>query len=256
MGVLASGHQRLGPYDFEWAFTDRTDGLSTGAYAEANLGLHVGDDAQVVQDNRHRAAQQMRVSADRWVTMVQVHGSTVARIKTPPPSAPEADALVCGEPEIALVTQVADCVPILIATSSGDIAAIHAGWRGVVCGVVDATMSELIGGADSGHMIRAWVGPAICGGCYEVGEQVRADICAHASDAWAVTREGTAAADVRAGVVQQLRAWNVGCEVVGGCTFENPDLYSYRREHRTGRQAGMIVRRADASNQRHMGDHS
>jgi hypothetical protein len=91
--------------------------------------------------------------------------------------------------------------------------------------------------------VHAWIGPAICPACYEVSEEVRDEVAAVAPAAFARTRTGTPAVDVRAGVAEQLLARGISAEIVGGCTFESDELYSFRRDAVTGRQAGVIVLR-------------
>lgn len=247
MGVYARGHEVIGEHAVEWMFTDRTRGHSQGPYAEANLGGHVGDEADAVRANRRSLAAEIGVPINALRTMTQVHGCEIAFIDGPVVAGDEAppvvDALITKTADLALVTQVADCVPILVATASGHVAAIHAGWRGVVAGVVDAALTWLSEEGDDPATMHAWIGPSICAGCYEVGPEVQAEVCAVTSDAFAHTRWGTTAIDVQAGVRQQLSRWGVVARIVPGCTFEDASLYSYRRDGRTGRQAGIITTR-------------
>lgn len=239
MAVLARGLvEGDGPFAAEWVFTDRRDGSSAGEYAELNVGASVGDDPVAVDANRSRIAGYL--GAESLALVRQVHGRDVARLEAPPASPPDADAIVTAVPGLPIAVQTADCVPVLLADlQGGQVAAVHAGWRGVVAGVVDAAIDVL---EPAGHL-RAWIGPAICPGCYEVGEEVRAQVAAVAPEAFATTRAGTAAVDVRAAVAAQLTRRGVAAEFVGGCTFEDPLLYSYRREPVTGRQAAVIVLR-------------
>ena len=248
MGIRARGRIDTAAGPVVWAFTDRTGGASPGPYAGANLAVHTGDDPDVVAVNR--AALVDALGAQGLQAMEQVHGRDVAVIAAGQmldpalDPAPVADALVTDAVGIALLTQVADCVPLLLAdVATGRVAAVHSGWRGVVAGVVDAAV-DAMAVADPATM-RAWIGPAICPGCYEVGEEVRDRVSSIAPAAHAVTRRGTAAVDVRAGVAEQLAARGVpaaAIELIPGCTAEDPSLYSYRRDGVTGRQAGAIVR--------------
>lgn len=239
MGVLARGLlEGDGPFAAEWLFTDRLGGASAGEYAELNVGAFVGDDPRAVAANRARIAS--LVGADHLALVFQVHGREVARLSAPAEPPPHADAVITTVPGLPVGVQTADCVPILLADlEGGQVAAVHAGWRGVVAGVVDAALDAL----EARGTVLARVGPAICPACYEVSEDVRAEVCDVVADAYAVTRHGTPAVDVRAGVMAQLARRGISPELVGGCTFEDDTLYSYRRAAVTGRQAGVIVLR-------------
>lgn len=256
MGVVARGRAEGDRYVAEWAFTDRRGGVSAGAYASLNVGGKVDDDPAAVERNRSIVASY--VGADALTCVHQVHGRDVATfdrvpgvsagepdrrgLGAPPghPGLPQADAAVTDTPGLALAIQTADCVPLLLADPTGGrVAAVHAGWRGVAADVVGAALDAL---APVGP-VQAWVGPAICPGCYEVSEQVRDEVAAAAPAAAATTRAGTPAVDIRAGVLAQLAARGIVGTLVGGCTFESPDLFSFRRDAVTGRQAGVIVLR-------------
>ena len=155
----------------------------------------------------------------------------------------ETDALVTDVADLALMVLVADCTPVLLADAeAGVVGAAHAGRPGMVAGVVPATveaMREL-----GARRIHAVVGPSVCGRCYEVPAQMR-DVAAERSPASrAVTWAGAPAIDVAAGVVEQLADLDVPVRWVPGCTREDDDLFSYRRDGRTGRTAGVIVRRS------------
>ena len=238
MGVIARGRVDGAAFGAEWLFTDRRDGVSAGEYAALNVGASVGDDPDAVAANRAIIAGYL--GADALALVRQVHGRDVARLTAPGPMPPDADAVITDVVDLPIAVQTADCVPILLADLvGGRVAAVHAGWRGVVADVIGAALDEL---APAGAL-HAWIGPAICPGCYEVSEEVRAEVTAAAPEAYAQTRSGTPAVDVRAGVAGQLRRRGISAEIVGGCTFESDDLYSFRRDPVTGRQAGVIVLR-------------
>ncbi len=247
MGVLARGDVALADGSVvAWQFTDRTDGVSAPPYGEANLALHVDDDPDAVAANRERLAANLGIGVDDLVTMTQVHGRELVVVAGPlgEVEPPQADAVLTEAQDVALVAQVADCVPILLAGPQGTIAAVHAGWRGVVAGVVPASIEAFVERGVQPASIRAWVGPAICPACYEVGDDVREQVAAAAESAYAVTAQGTPAVDVRAGVLEQLARYQIAAEVIETCTAEDDRLYSYRRDGRTGRQAGVIIRRS------------
>ncbi|WP_232827310.1 peptidoglycan editing factor PgeF [Jiangella endophytica] len=222
-----------------FAFTDRHGGVSAAPYDELNLGGHVGDDPAAVRRNREVLATGIGLPSDAVTYMNQVHGNAVAVVDGPwSGPAPEVDALVTTEPDRALAVLVADCVPVLLADpEAGVIAVAHAGRPGLAAGVVPAAISAM---RDLGaRKLVARVGPAVCGRCYEVPEAMRADVAAVVPEAWAVTRQGTPALDVPAGVVAQLRAAGAAVDTVATCTIEDPHSYSYRRDGVTGRFAGV-----------------
>lgn len=226
----------------EWAFTDSLGGVSGGPFAGLNLGGHVGDDPAAVATNRGRLAEGLGVAPDRLVLMDQVHGAQVAVAAGPWPQgrAPAADALVTRQPGLALVVLVADCTPVLLADrQAGVVAAVHAGRPGLIAGVVGAAVAAM---RDLGaRAIHAAVGPSVCGRCYEVPGDLRDRASAASPVAAAVSWSGTPAIDVAAGVVDQLRCEDVMVRWVPGCTRESPHLYSYRRDHTTGRFAGVVM---------------
>ena len=233
-----------GPLRF--TFTDRRGGVSQPPYDSLNLGDHVGDDLQAVRANRALTAHAFGVAPEQVVYMKQVHGTDVAVAREPWPDegAPSVDALVTNRPGLVLAVLVADCTPVLLAdAAAGVVGAVHAGRAGMAAGVVDcaiAAMCEL--GAEPSRM-QAFTGPGVCGACYEVPEALRAEVATKEAASWSTTRQGTPAIDVPAGVSAQLRRAGVKetvTRVADGCTMENPQYFSYRRDGRTGRFAGFI----------------
>jgi YfiH family protein len=229
-------------------FTRRGHGASTGTYRGLNLGLHVEDDEDRVRRNRTAVVSELGALADtdpgviRPVFMHQVHGARVrvvsgSQTATGPGSC---DAVITGEANAALFALVADCTPVLLLDPEARlVAAVHAGRPGMVAGVVPATLAAM---RDLGaRRVSAVVGPSVCGRCYEVPETMRADAAAVEPVSAAVTWVGTPALDVAAGVVEQLRREDVDVTWVPGCTKESDELYSYRRDGRTGRFAGVVM---------------
>jgi purine-nucleoside/S-methyl-5'-thioadenosine phosphorylase / adenosine deaminase len=240
--------------------------------AFTHVGLDLGDRA----DAGTRAAGLAAVAAATGATpriMRQVHGARVVTVtasadKSPPhapsldtssfdsssfdsssfDSGPEADGLVTAEPGVALLTRAADCVPVLLADpDAGVVGAAHAGRPGVVAGVVPATIAAMreLGAGTAPGSITAWVGPHVCGRCYEVPEEMRAEVSALVPEAWATTSWDTPSLDLGAGVVAQLRTAGCSVRVFGGCTREEPRWPSYRRDGMAaGRFAGLVWRRA------------
>ncbi len=221
------------------AVTDRSAGVSTGRYAGLNLGAHVDDAPDAVAENRRLLTERLGRPV---VYMDQCHGAEVAVVDGVPDLPPSCDAVVTRSTEVALAVLVADCVPVLLSGSGGVVAAVHAGRPGLVAGVVPRTLEAMreLGAGD----VDAVVGPSVCGRCYEVPAEMRA-AAAHVQPVSAtVSWTGTAAIDVAAGVVAQLRDGGVEVRWVPGCTRERDDLYSYRRDGPTGRFAGIVLRRA------------
>jgi hypothetical protein len=166
----------------------------------------------------------------------QVHSALVLDADSPGPAG-EGDALVTATPGLALSVVTADCVPVLV--EAGDrVAAVHAGWRGIVAGVVGATVDRLRGrGAPAPSAWTAWIGPASGACCYEVGPEVAGEVGAATSPAVVVPTAGRLHLDLAAAVAHQLAAAGVGdMRRVAACTQCGEDLlWSYRRE---GRAAG------------------
>ena len=203
-----------------------------------NLALHVGDDPAAVQRRRARLEQSIGVAPQSLRFMNQVHGTTVALMDTES-AAPEADAMVSRR--LPLAVMVADCIPVLLAGESGDgpvLAAVHAGRPGVANGILPAAVErmESLGAT----RIRAWLGPSICGACYEVPAALRDDVAALVPATRSTTSWDTPALDLPAGARSQLEAVGVDVEYTGACTLETETLYSYRRDRHTGRFAGLV----------------
>lgn len=236
-----------------WWWREQRGGVALGFTARdiGNLATHVGDDPRTVRANRRVALDDLSALAERPpesvrpVFMDQVHGAAVrvlTRAEDVEQPAPASDAVVTTMPGVALFTLVADCTPVLLYDdSTGIIAAAHAGRPGMLAGVVPATTAAMRDlGADE---ITAVVGPSVCGRCYEVPDSMRDEAAAKEPVCAAVTWTGTSAIDVASGVVEQLRREQVALSWIGGCTREEPSLYSYRRDGRTGRFAGVIMLR-------------
>jgi polyphenol oxidase len=227
-------------------FTGRLGGVSAPPFDELNLGDHVGDDPGAVARNRRLLAQAAGVG--RLVFMRQVHGARVVHVgpESPPDEAPggfpevaDCDALVTDEPGTGLVVLVADCVPVLLLGERA-VGVAHAGRRGVQAGVVPAAVGALRALGEDPGRVRALVGAAACGACYEVPEAMQADVAAVVPQTAVTTRAGTPGLDLTAGVTAQLNAAGVrDVTATGACTVEDPSLFSYRRDGTTGRAAGV-----------------
>ncbi len=217
----------LGP-GLRAGFTTVDGGVSPYPWNSLNLGGHVGDAPSRVARNRELLSTWIGAPV---VFATQVHGAGVADVAGPPAGGTcgEYDAMVTSVPELALGVLVADCVPVLLADPMARVIAVaHAGRAGITAEVVPATVSALR--ARGARQIRAVVGPCICAGCYEVPEAMRADMTAQCPAAYASTRWGTPALDLRAAVSAQLRECDVAdISQVGDCTREGERRFSHRR---------------------------
>lgn len=229
----------------EWAgvrygCTTRQGGVSGGAWASFNLGLHAGDERPAVIENRRLLAASLP-GEPFWIE--QVHGCEVADADAPGVASPRADAAVTMQPGRVLAIMTADCVPVVIADMEGSALGVaHAGWRGMASGVLEATVAALKARCAS-EAFRAWVGPCIGQSNYEVGEEVRrAFVGVDASTARffrAAAVHGKWQADLAGLASHRLRQIGVQfVEVCGLCTYQHERLfYSYRRAPVTGRMA-------------------
>jgi YfiH family protein len=240
-------------------FTGRRGGLSQPPYDSLNMGAGSGDSPGLVARNRGLVAAACGLDQDRLIWMRQVHSATVARVtahdRSGPPWAGAArngsagggqgeprDASFTSVPGLALGVLSADCPAVLVADpDAGVVGAAHSGRVGMAAGVVPALVLAMAGaGADPARM-SAVIGPAICGRCYEVPATMRDDVEAKVPGSACLTSQGTPGLDLHAGISGQLAS--LGVRQVRRderCTAENDDLYSYRRDGRTGRFAGLI----------------
>jgi polyphenol oxidase len=213
------------------AFTDRRGGTSDPPFDSLNLAMRVGDDRVRVAQNRARAAAVVGFDHGRLALARQVHGTEVIEVE-PGTSGVcgEADVLVARAPGPVLGVLTADCAPVAIAGDRG-VALAHAGWRGLVAGVVERAVREVAPAR------AAWVGPCIHACCYEVGEEV-----VEAFSARSLPVAGTRRVDPgRAAVVALRRA---GVEAIAAseeCTSCNRRYFSYRRDGLTGRQGAFLA---------------
>ncbi|MFJ9684325.1 peptidoglycan editing factor PgeF [Streptomyces bacillaris] len=228
-----------------FAFTDRWGGVSAAPYGELNLGGAVGDDPAAVGANRERAARGLGLDPASVVWMNQVHGRDVAVVDGPwgaDAEIPAVDALVTTRRGLALAVLTADCTPVLLVEPvAGVVGAAHAGRPGLVAGVVPAVVEAMTALGARPSRITARTGPAVCGRCYEVPAEMRAEVAEAVPGTWAETSWGTPAVDVTGGVHAQLAALGVSdLHRSPVCTRESGDHFSYRRDRTTGRLAGYV----------------
>ena len=211
--------------------TTRRGGVSTGPYAECNLGLRVGDDPERVAANRGGLRAVTGQRGIQWLD--QVHGVEVLRVRAAGATV-TADAAWTDRPGLVLAVTVADCVPAVVADMDGRVVAVaHCGWRGAVGGVVEATVEALPVAPATLHV---WLGPAICGCCYEVREDVRDR--AGGGSTFQPDGKGTWRFDLPEYVARRFEALGVR-EVArpGLCTRCDERFFSHRRDGVTGRSA-------------------
>ncbi|MCK9284689.1 MAG: peptidoglycan editing factor PgeF [Rhodocyclaceae bacterium] len=221
--------------------TTRCGGHSTGPFAGLNLADHVGDEAATVAANRRWLRETTRLPAEP-VWLKQVHGSRCVLIDRDSPAEP-ADAGAAMLPGRVCAVLTADCLPVLICDAQGTaVAAVHAGWRGLVAGVLENSLAQL---TLPGERLLVWLGPAIGSHAFEVGDDVRGAFVgedAAAEEAFVPLREGKWLCDLYA--IARQRLLRLGVEKIyggGECTLSDPKrFYSFRRDGVTGRMASLI----------------
>jgi YfiH family protein len=226
-------------------FFTRRGGVSTGPFASLNCSLSSPDDPSAVLENRARVARSL--DAAHLLGLTQVHGTGVVTATAPwaPGQGGKADAMVTDRPGIALGIVTADCAPVLFADAGGKIVgAAHAGWRGAVAGVLEATIAAMTALGASPDAITAAVGPCIAQRSYEVGPDLRDAVLARsAADAVFFApgqREDRWQFDLAAYCAARLTAAGVGHVIVTGfdTLSEEDRFFSHRR--RTLAKAGPI----------------
>lgn len=217
-------------------------GASQPPFDTANMGTRSGDDVPTVIANRAALAQQAHLpEPPRWLR--QVHGMGV--VVEPDHDEPEGDASISRTPGCVLTVLTADCLPVLFAASDGqEVAAAHAGWRGLVAGVLEQTVEHMTTPAEQ---IIAWLGPAAGKQAYEIGQDVFDAFTTDQPqdrDCFEPTRDGHWLVDLH--TLAQRRLTRAGLSPANihadeACTISQPDDYfSYRRDGQTGRQASLI----------------
>ena len=217
-----------------YRFTDRTGGISTGAFGSLNLALHVEDEPSVVLENRRLLEGQLGQPIQY---MEQVHGDALALIGACAIDTPTADALLTQESGIALAVMVADCIPLLL-SNAGAVAAVHMGRRGLLNGVAIKTLNQLRS-LDSSP-VTAVIGPSICGRCYEVSQDIFNEVTDRYPASSARTPSGGFSLDLAKALTLELIENDVTVIDESRCTVENDSLFSYRRDGKTGRQVGIV----------------
>lgn len=237
----------LARHGIETAFTTRLGGRSDDPFRSLNLSYSSGDDPEIVRANRRRALTAVGAGLDSWTGARQVHGTRAIRVgeeergagwDSPANVIPDADALWTDTPDLTLVVLTGDCTPIVLADlERRRIATIHAGWRGLLAGIVEAAVAGIGGTA----RLSAFVGPSIGPCCYEIGPEVAAQARARLGDV--VRRvDGREHLDLWAGSLQALgRAGVREVWPAALCTRCEPDRFYSHRAGARGRQ-GVLAR--------------
>lgn len=237
--------------------TTRIGGVSKSPYETFNLAQHVGDDASLVQQNRQRLQSILEAysskSIEEPVWISQVHGTEVLNLDLISNSAAkqnnvEADAVYSSVAAQPCLVQTADCLPVLFCDDSGqEIAAAHAGWRGLAAGILEDTLARF---SASPSKILAWMGPAIGPERFEVGIDVYESFVA-ANQSYAAAFQPVSGSEQQKWLADlyKLARWQLEklgiTRIYGGdfCTYQQSELfYSYRRDGATGRMASVIWR--------------
>lgn len=229
-------------------FFGRRGGASSGIFEGLNCGGGSSDQAEIVAMNRDRVADAIGVSPERLVSVHQVHSATAVTLHERPVERPRADAIVTNTPGLALAILTADCQPVLFADrNAGVIGAAHAGWRGALDGVLEATIDEMIAAGGARENIHAVIGPTISQRAYEVGQEFLERFLDEDPDSarfFINGQEGRYLFDLPGYGLMRLRAAGIGsAEWTHHCTYsDEARFYSYRRAtHRGEADYGRLI---------------
>lgn len=226
--------------DCRHGFFTRKGGASSGIFAGLNCGTGSSDQAEIVAINRARVAEAMGLAPTALVGVHQVHSARAVHVTGPLSHRPEADALVTATPGLLLSVLTADCQPVLFHDAkAGVIGAAHAGWRGAVDGVLEATLDAMEGLGAHRSAIHAVIGPSISQAAYEVGPEFLDRFRDENPDSlrfFASGRGDRMLFDLPGYGLARLRSAGVGhAEWTGHCTYSDPArFYSFRRTTHAG----------------------
>ena len=237
--VVRSGH--LGGDGIDHAFFTRRGGVSGGIYAGLNVGVGSSDEAADVAENRRRAMATLGLEPGQLATTWQVHSAEAVVVEVPfAGERPKVDGIVTNRPGMAVGVVTADCGPVLFADpANGVVGAAHAGWRGALGGVLEATVAAMEKAGAERSRIRAVLGPTITQANYEVGLEMMAEFVSGDPERerfFALGRSGDKRQfDLPGFIVAQLGAAGVEPDFVGLCTYAEPDrFFSFRRTTHRG----------------------
>ena len=221
--------------DVQHGFFTRKGGASSGVFSGLNCGFGSTDQADIVAVNRARVADALSLAPENLCGCHQVHSADVVTVTAPHDTPPRADALVTDQPGVALVILTADCQPVLFSDpAAGVVGAAHAGWRGAIDGILEATVEAMVNLGASRENITAVIGPSISQSAYEVGPEFLdafLSVDSENSRFFANGRSGRYHFDLPAFGLARLRAAGVGqAGWTRHCTYADADrFYSYRR---------------------------
>lgn len=216
-------------------FFTREGGASSGVFSSLNCGLGSSDQREMVSINRARVARAMEVEPEQMVGVYQVHSADVVTLDAPTEALEKADAMVTNRPGLALAILTADCQPVLFADAeAGVVGAAHAGWRGALDGILEATLDAMEDLGASRDRTTAVIGPSISQRAYEVGPEFIERFIEDDPDNtrfFANGKDGHYQFDLVGFGLHRLRSAGVGtAEWTGHCTYSDPKrFYSYRR---------------------------
>lgn len=226
--------------------TTRTGGISQAPFDSLNLGSHVGDELADVLQNRQLLAQFARLP-QAPIYLNQIHSTKVVRLPLAENADLDADAVYTDQPNQVCLVMTADCLPVLFCSKDGkEIAAAHAGWRGLCDGMLEATIAEFKCPANE---ISVWLAPAIGQSAFQVGEEVVEQFCAVDEQARQAFVPDPSSSGKFLGNLYQIARQRLNklgvTEITGGdyCTYtDSENFFSYRRDGKTGRMATLIWR--------------
>lgn len=220
-----------------WLFTSRFSpyGASVGLFENFNMAPYVGDEVESVSHNRNAVATLMRGKTNAVVWPHLTHSTTVLEVTSAADEISSADILFTVNPDVTLATLSADCVPLIaLAKNTPFILTAHIGWKGAAQGI--GSIIEHIFRLHTDGDVDVILGPAICGNCYQV-EKLRQE---QVLQALPESQVGESGIDIRVGLAAYFKRCGHDVQMIGPCTFESSDLFSYRRDTKTGRQAALV----------------
>lgn len=219
--------------------TQRTNGVSLSPFESNNLALHVNDNPEHVLANRQALQEELKLaSSPEWLE--QTHSTRCVVVEND--NNRHADAAVTRETHRVLAIMTADCQPLLFCNKQGsEIAAVHAGWRGLADGIIENTLAAMQSNPDE---LLVWIGPSICGNCYEVGDDVRDYYQEKYPQSLSCFKPHGSKWLANLAALSGVILSNLSINSVfysNKCTFEQKkEFYSYRREQQTGRMVSLI----------------
>lgn len=220
-----------------WLFTSRrhVSGSSTGVYENFNIATHVGDEPHNVRCNREILGAEFATQPENIVWPELTHSTTALEIVSADQDIVPADILFTTNPHVALTTLSADCVPLIaIAHDQQFILTAHIGWRGAADNIASVITS--IFEQNTNGNITILLGPAICGDCYHVDPSRIHEV----TRVLEASNESGRGLDLRQGLYHYFSDLGYSVNLIGPCTYEAENLFSYRRDQTTGRQAALV----------------